>query len=304
MKQHQISAIKKTKFAAVWPVAAALLLLVILTGAIVINLFFFSSQNSKSDAQICITENSPLAAPVTAPESTNISNSSGNTQSGTPSDQVDITQQPNVWTNTAQIDIFKHNDSHVESDGTGTANNVIAPGTSNDYTFSLQNSKDFGVKYTLEITGGNDSDYKIPIQLTVENGSGNSLTNGKWVELENFSKLTDVGKITSNSQNQYIIRWKWNFENGSDDYDTFLGDTAVSEEIPCHISINVIAEYDPTVEPPTSSNYTPLGNLISALVTTGDTVNILAITGVLVICGILIIILIRKKHSKQNQQDN
>lgn len=304
MKQHQISAIKKTKFAVVWPVAAILLLLVILTGAIVINLFFFSSQNPKSDTQICITENSPLAAPGTAPESTNISNSSANTQSGTPSDQVDITQQPNVWTNTAQIDIFKHNDSHVESDGTGKANNVIAPGTSHDYTFSLQNSKDFGVKYTLEITGGNDSEYKIPIQLTVEDGIGNSLTNGQWVELENFSKLTDVGTITSNSQNQYIIRWKWNFENGSDDYDTFLGDTAVSEEIPCHISINVISEYDPTVEPPTSSNSTPLGNLISALVTTGDTVNILAITGVFVICGILIIILIRKKHSNHNQQDN
>lgn len=307
MKKNLNLTTDKSGLRKAWSVAAILLVFVILSGIIVINVFFSPSQNHSSDTLICITENSPLINTDINDNVNRIANSDGHTVSSTTvhqaePDEVDITQNPNIWTNTAQVDIFKHDDARVKSDGTGSANNVIAPGTSNDYTFSLQNSKDFSVKYTLKITGGNDTNYEIPIQLNVFDSEGNSLTGGNFVALSDFGSAADVGTVNPYTEEQYTIRWKWDFENGSDTYDTFLGNTAVDEEISCHININVISEYDQSASPDTpnsdKNSSASSKNLITTLVTTGDTGNIRRIISVFAISGILAVILLRKRSTQ------
>ncbi len=287
----------------IWTVASVLLVLVLMTGIIVTNVFLSSSESFKSNIHICVTENSPLAAMDRTATATS-ADIFGNTTSSFEYDKTDISQNQNTWTNSAQVDIFKHSDSRVKSDGTGIANNVIAPGTSYDYTFSLQNSKKFIVKYTLNITGGNDSTYKIPIRLKILDSSGNSLVGADWISLSDFNNVSDIGTINPQSEKQYIIRWKWDFENGSDDYDTYLGDRAVNEEIPCHINISVISEYDsdsPNTDASnssvssTSSSITSSSDFIT-LVTTGDNRNVGIALLIFALCGVLAIILWKKRR--------
>ncbi len=244
-EQHNSNNKHKSKSKKIWSVAAILLTFVLLSGIISINVGFSSSQSPESDTLICITQNSALAQ--------NDGDLTGANISYTASDKVDISESSNIWSTKAQIDIFKHNDDAVKSDGTGEANNVIAPGTSNDYTFSLQNSKDFDVKYTLNITGGNDSVYEIPIQLQILDSTGEIISGNNWTTLADFTEVNDIGSISPNNEKQYTVRWKWDFENGSDSYDTFLGNTAESEEIPCHINISIIAEYDTTTDTDTDT---------------------------------------------------
>ena len=309
--QNSKTNISASRVRNIWTVAAVLLVFVMLSGIIVMNVYLSASKNSNYDTLICITENAPLAA-VNSGSTGTATDIFGNVSNNTSEpDKADISQNPNAWSNTAQVDIFKHNDSHVKSDGTGSANNVVAPGTANDYIFSLQNSRDFNVKYTLNITGGNDSDYEIPIQLKILDNHGSSLTGDDWVKLSDFDKVSDIGTISPKSDKQYVIRWKWNFENGSDDYDTYLGNTAVNEEITCHINIGVISEYygdntDTDSSKNSTSSYAShsvsSSNDFIKLVTTGDNRNIGTAVFVLIVCVVLAGILLRKNLILHNTE--
>lgn len=322
----------------IWGTAAVLLVFVILSGVVAVNVFFSETENTHSDALVCITDKSALAAAGavlssdnsgTSAQGSNPANSPHSETTASNPDKADISQSQNAWTTTAQIDVFNHGDSHVKTDGTGSANNVIAPGTSHEYTFALQNSENSTVKYSLSITGANDSDYNIPIQLRITNSDGASLTGGDWVELADFDEANDSGVLNSQSENQYTIEWKWEFETGSDDYDTFLGNTAVNEEIPCHINISVIAEYDSDTDSPDSpekminneritnsetttnsekttdevSSSPSAAQGIISLVTTGDSRNAEILVSAAILALLTIIVLNKmKSHTGKNDE--
>ena len=99
------------------------------------------------------------------------------------------------------------------------------------------------IKYNLNISGENDSEYEIPVMVQVLDANGNSLS-GDMKPIKELNSISSDGNVKPYSSTQYQIRWKWDFENGTDDYDTFLGNKAVDEEIACHINISVISEYD------------------------------------------------------------
>ena len=87
------------------------------------------------------------------------------------------------------------------------------------------------------------------------------------------------------------------------DYDTFLGNKAVDEEIACHININVISEYDydeSSVE--SDSSDTPSDN---STIKTGDSRSftlyiVIAVFSVIILA---LITIFRKKHSGVSKND-
>ncbi len=213
----------------IWTVVAVLFLAVLLTSALSLNVFFSETSNSQADSVIYVSDNAPALA-----------------DADVSADEVVLSDNPNAWTNTAQVDIFDHNDDAVKTDGTGSADDVIAPGTENTYTYSLLNELDSQLEYTMVVSAANDTEYEIPVQVQLLDGNGNSIS-GDWLYLSEFADVTDNGTISASSDVTYSIRWKWDFEGDnadSDVYDTYLGDTAVNEEISCHIDIKIVAEYD------------------------------------------------------------
>ena len=216
--------------------AAVLALLVLITAVLVINVAVPVSEGRKSDMVICITTGEPGLANFTTNAEEQLSSVTAELGNG----EFHVFDMQGSWSTHSKLNIFEHNDPRVKSDGTGSADHVIAPGTSNKYVFSLKNDKPQGVIYRLEVTGDNDSEYKIPVKVRLRDLSGKN-TDTDFTDIEELN-LTQGGAISANSERSYQIDWEWAYD-GDDEYDTMLGNTAVNEEIPCHININVVAEY-------------------------------------------------------------
>lgn len=169
---------------------------------------------------------------------------------------VTLSDKDVVWSGHTKVNIFEHNDPNVKSDGTGKADHVVAPGTKNDYVFSIANSFNKEVKYHLEITGGNDSTYSIPVELEIVDDSGKTLTNGK-VLIKDLPEIVTTGYVDAQKAKNFSINWEWPFENGTDQYDTLLGNKAADEEIACHLNINVVAELEDEPAPPVDDTSKP-----------------------------------------------
>ena len=281
-------------------IAVILLLLVIITAAIVINVAFSITENPTADKMISLTANAPVYNTAYAQNNTESSSlpsiSDSSKQGG-----LSVSDSDQIWTTNTTVNIFEHNDPHVSTDGTGSANHTIAPGTENNYTFSLSNDKEYSIKYTLDISGENDSVHTIPVMVQILDSNGNSLS-GDMKPIKELNSVTVNGSIKPYSDTQYQIHWKWDFENSTDDYDTFLGNKAVEEEIACHINVNVISEYDYDTSSSESSDSSDTPS-DSSVIKTGDSRNVIIyILAAVLSFGILSLIFITKK--KYNEDSN
>ncbi|MCH5183116.1 MAG: hypothetical protein J1E00_02990 [Oscillospiraceae bacterium] len=137
----------------------------------------------------------------------------------------------------------------------GNEDHLIAPGTSNLYQFTLANTGDVALDYTLTmeayVTG---TDLWIPVNARVWDYTNKYLV-GSAEEMPDVMELNTVdekGVLGAGKYAVYNLEWEWPFEredeNGeiaaNDQYDTMLGNLAVDEELVLHIVIRTTAEYD------------------------------------------------------------
>ncbi len=324
-----------------------LTIFILITLVIIVNMCLTISGGTHTDAVINITQTAPdrpglapsgeqnSAETPTSPQSkTEEESSNAKTESegstdakinvggsgSTPEDSKEgealrVFDKDKTWSTTTDINIFEHNDPRVKSDGTGEAKHVIAPGTSNTYTFTVANDKDFPIAYKLTIEGGNDSRFTIPIWVQVTSPDGADMTGGK-VLLKEFKEIGEFNTLKAGQSKLYSIWWEWPFERGEDEYDTSLGDTAVDEEIACHMTINVLAEYDlsgdtsvkpvdVSSEPEESVSDVAVESKPGDAVLTGDSLLPAVIfTGLLVAAAIVMVILVASSRKKKKDEDN
>lgn len=294
-----------------WLIAAALLLFVVITGAVVINAALSTSSSPVSDKVISLNVNA--AAYDEAKAENSEENKTALTQETT-SEKAEsgssaelsgftVSDSEKNWSTNTTVNIFEHGDDAVSADGTGSANRTIAPGTENTYVFTLSNDAEHAVKYYLDISGGNDSEYEIPVKVEVLDSEGNSVS-GEMKSIKDFNSVSASGNISAYSSEQYQIHWKWVFENGTDSYDTSLGDKAVEEEIACHMNINVVAEYDYTAESGGESSVESAVVSDGSAVKTGDNGNTLVyISATLTALAVVAAVVFRKRRSGASRDD-
>ncbi len=216
--------------------AAVLAFAVLITTVLVINISVPVSKSREPDMVICIASGQPGLAHTSVRQGEETVTPPSASLYG---QETYVFNSDSLWQTNSKVNIFEHNDPHVKSDGTGEANNVIAPGTSNEFTFSLKNDTSDDLVYRLEITGDNDTKYKIPVKVRVRDLSGN-YPDTPLTDIDGF-RLIQGAVVGGNQERNYQLDWEWIFD-GDDEYDTMLGNAAVNEEISCHININVVAE--------------------------------------------------------------
>ena len=141
-----------------------------------------------------------------------------------------------VWTATTEVEIFRL--AYVNGEGVVTVNSgngdkVIAPGTSNTYEFTLQNSGDVPLEYTLTMNASfTNEEYAIPVVVRVVDEGGNYLLGSaeEQVEVLRLDEVNKTAALSAGYEQTYILEWEWPFEQGDDEYDTLLGDLAVAGE--------------------------------------------------------------------------
>lgn len=166
-----------------------------------------------------------------------------------------------VWSGETDIEIFRL--SYENGDGQVTVNSntghkLLAPGTSNTYAFTLENTGNHAVSYEMSMEAFfSDGEKVIPVQARVYDAYGvfYAGTRESSVEVMELNGVSDSGTLKSGYVMPYILEWEWPYESGDDGYDTWLGNQAVAEDITLTIVINTLASY--TADPPVSDGENP-----------------------------------------------
>lgn len=211
-----------------------------------------------------------------------------------------------VWQAETDVEIFhlsyENGSGEVTVNGeTGNADKLIAPGTSNRYVFTLENSGDVPLDYNMNMEAriiGTDLD--IPVRARVWDYQGQYLI-GDSEHKEKVMELNKVNKdgvLGAGRYAVYNLEWEWPFEQGIDEYDTMLGNLAVDKDLSLMIKINTTAMYD---ENPTSPQIAGAG-LVNPK--TGDTTPVKLY---LIIAGIsltIFVICLFGGKKQDNSEDN
>ena len=133
---------------------------------------------------------------------------------------------------TVEFNLF---DTVNDTDGTGetdVASGKIAPGTSGEFNFSIENASDVTAEYiiSLEVTNANS----IPIEFSLDDG----LT---WE-----SEITgiDVQTLAIGDTDNINFQWRWAFEDsddaGRDEADTQLGIVEAALSVKATITVDQV----------------------------------------------------------------
>lgn len=97
----------------------------------------------------------------------------------------------------------------------------IAPGVSNSYSFVVHNNSSVNVNYYIEMYKKCEYDLNLQYRLR-KNGNHVIGNDDKWVGVDELK--TAFSKLNGNSNDRYILDWKWEYEGNRDDIDTLIGE--------------------------------------------------------------------------------
>ena len=124
-------------------------------------------------------------------------------------------------------DEYPNKDNDVR-EATGD-NEIIAPGTSGQFKFSITNDSDVTASYTVtfneeqKINGGTNNENPIPIKYCIKKGDTDLPGDTDWK-----GSLDSLEGLLECNQNQvYTVYWRWAFSD-NDAYDTALGIAAAT----------------------------------------------------------------------------
>ncbi len=166
-------------------------------------------------------------------------------QEGYSGDEDDLEK---AWRNSRQVDIFKVSYDSVQGAVTVQGTNgarLVAPGTSNTYEFTIENTTDEMLEYDMAITAQVlGTDLIVPVQVRLWNYKGEYLVGGEDANVPflDLNGVKDNGKLSAGYASVYTLEWLWPFEQGTDEYDTLLGNLAVGQDIILRIRIDTLAQ--------------------------------------------------------------
>ena len=202
-----------------------------------------------------------------------------------------------IWNGITNVELFKVSYENGEGKITvdGGTDKVIAPGTSNAYHFTLDNSGSFALDYTLDLSALlNFSDHTLPIKVRLLTADGEYAVGSE----DSFENVLDLDGMVCEStigagrQHTYVLEWEWAFE-GDDEYDTYLGNLSVEgQQVTLTVTIETNAKQ--SADPDNSSGDLP---------PTGDdnSTFVWLLAAILAFAGIYIVLMAKKRHPIDDQ---
>ena len=171
----------------------------------------------------------------------------------------------------AEVEIFKFTYDETGKitviSAPGTHDKLIAPGTSNIYQFTLANTGNVALDYTMTmesyITG---TDLWLPVDVRVWDYTNRYLLGSadSKVDVLELNTVSETAELGAGRNAVYSLEWEWPFERFdgdgltlNDEYDTMLGNLAVDNDLVLTIVIRVVAEYDENPQNPDSGLLKP-----------------------------------------------
>lgn len=143
---------------------------------------------------------------------------------------------------------------------------VIAPGTSVDYTIRLRNKDKSAIDYELIPEVSYESEYAVPIVVRMLDNDGNYIIGDAktWATVEEVEGIVENKTLLKGESTEYVFQWKWDYESGDDEYDTFLGSIANEENVGVSVKLDLRAEANTSVGANGGVMKSGLGDIIAA----------------------------------------
>ena len=184
------------------------------------------------------------------------------------------------WSQLARLNVFANQKYNGQP--------VIAPDSSGEYAFTIQNSARFPLQYTLQITDENEAG--VPMEYRLKQGekylTGND---GEWADVSTLSAV--AGDLPYESETVYTLEWRWPGDN--DEVDTSAG-TAVPDGAKYLLNFGITAEQNGEPVGPVDPGKPPQ---------TGDTFNMALWLALAVSSAILLILFIPMKRKDTDDED-
>lgn len=229
----------------------------------------------------------------------------GQVQPGSPGDHITMSALPGapmmdkteqgdspLWLGLSDLELFHMEYANETGEITVSSQNgdqLVAPGTRNEYVFTLQNGGRIALDYTMEMEAYFTVDeYVIPLKATVQDYNGEYLL-GSESEMADVLELNNVyteGSLSVGHIAPYTITWEWPFE-GDDEWDTLLGNMAVDGDIGLTVIIKTVAEAGGEGGLPDTGDSTPLYGMVAVML--------------LALAGILLLLLPRRKKEERDE---
>lgn len=182
-----------------------------------------------------------------------------------------VSDENTVWTGETSVEIFRL--SYENGEGQVTVNSargdkVLAPGTENEYIFTLQNTGNVGLDYTLTMEAYfSDGGKIIPVVARLVDYEGNYLLGSAeaYADVLALNNVLVENSISAGYVAPYTLQWQWPFE-GDDAYDTWLGDLAENADITLTIVIHTVAEHGGEGGLPDTGDTSPVALLCCVMV--------------------------------------
>lgn len=221
----------------IWPIVLILFICVGITTFTLMNRLNLFMENDTGAIELA-PEESGIAAAETSDET------GGEVQ---PEYNFSVEDGEKVWSTDTHVEMFKVSYVNGEEQITVNSENgnqIIAPGTDSKYTFKFKNTGDLAVDYDVTISGTMTPDSTTaPIEAKLYRYD-NKWFVGEKAAFGDFSELasiSDSATLGAGRYTYYTLEWQWPFESGDDEYDTFLGNMSVTEDVVFTITIKAVA---------------------------------------------------------------
>lgn len=231
----------------------------------------------------------------------------GQVQPGSPGDHITMSALPGapvlektdgeespIWLGLSDLELFHMEYTNETGEVTVSSQNgdqLVAPGTRNEYVFTLQNGGKIALDYTMELEAYFTMDeYAIPLKASMRDYHGDYLL-GSESEMADVLDLNNVyveDSLSAGYIAPYTITWEWPFE-GDDEWDTLLGNMATDTEIGVTIIIRTVAEVGNEGGMPDTGDSAPLYGMVAVML--------------LALAGILLLLLLPRRKKEERDED-
>lgn len=202
-----------------------------------------------------------------------------------------------IWGKQTDIELFRvsyENGEHVITAAGARGQEIVAPGTENDYTFNLTNTGNVSIAYRVSavaVLSDGQNRFDIPLKLRLSDYTGRYLIGraDSWADFESLGTFSENASLAAGHYTAYTIEWQWPYEWGDDAFDTMLGNLAVDRDLVLTVTINVTAE--------ASSDPNEPGGIPQ----TGD--NSALLSGVMAVSGAVFILLLISLKKQKNDKE-
>lgn len=155
-----------------------------------------------------------------------------------------VSDDTQTWDSETHVNLFRSGyDSTAKS---GDGDKIIAPGTSNQYSFSVKNEGslplDYAISLEVKVVSEAEESQKLPLEWRLLSGDGTTVSD--WQIYNGRTETLKESTLNVRNQDNYTIEWRWAYEQGGgmDETDTMLGNLAVDQPLSVEATIYVHAE--------------------------------------------------------------